>query len=463
MKSVTFDDLRIPDVIALLPLQSLRSLTHSSFFAPTPIPFDQLANIIEASPSLQMLEMTAYGGGPIRGNLNELIPALSGHKNLHTFKLTINADWDDPSFISRLFQVAKGFRVFGFRLKWSAEFNGATENGAEAYGSLLTSVEQIQDMGIQELSIELPRTYHYQSILILLLQSCPMLEKLEMFGFWADSILQRAAALLEGYRYQKLKYLWLPYRENNGFNGNADIIRALGYKSRGVNGIDDSHGRGLISFGSSGMLLFQPDCLWNLIEFHANTLTVLNLSSNCDGGIMPFVNVMTRLPSLRTLHIVVLLTLRRLGDPSSMKTVLQIPWSCRKLQSLKFRLSTIPNLTDFCQEDWNGSMADQVSGYLFSNLGTQECLQEWFFDCNSKLLTIEKGYLTRLLGLKQLRALEFPEYSIDIYLGEKEAEWIVENWPRLCQFNLRTRYHPCESLERFKSTMRLKRPWMEIN
>jgi len=96
-------------------------------------------------------------------------------------------------------------------------------------------------------------------------------------------------------------------------------------------------------------------------------------------------------------------------------------WKCVGLRSLRLNLRNV-----------HGSIENGCMGYVFLQIGKLRSLEELGLESELDMYRKKHGYLEQLAGLKQIKILDLSNTNRK-ELGDQEAFWISENWPKLLQ------------------------------
>ena len=113
--------------------------------------------------------------------------------------------------------------------------------------------------------------------------------------------------------------------------------------------------------------------------------------------------------------------------------------------------------------------------YMFTQIGRLEELEDWKLTSKTNLqigtndfLTLDKGYLRLLSGLRRLKGLNLRVFQ-NIELGIKEAEWMLKHWKSLIHVEVYDGKpgHTNDGSEwrigPAMATLQARRPWISIS
>jgi hypothetical protein len=187
-----------------------------------------------------------------------------------------------------------------------------------------------------------------------------------------------------------------------------------------------------------------------LIKYHSHSLTRLGLHESW----LPFetfVNLMVGLPCLQTFAAMIIDETPDGNDDIPLNR----HWECLGLRSLQLSLCAWIYY-GASHDGWMESFEKCALDYVFSEVAKLTSLRELRIRCSSfDMYSKNKGYLEQLAGLKKLEDLEVAHTKHNA-LGEDEAQWMVDNWPRLL------RVYEQHTPAAFKETLLKGRPLVEF-
>ncbi|KAF9999581.1 hypothetical protein BGZ80_004384 [Entomortierella chlamydospora] len=409
----------------------------------------------------------------LQNNARILSGILASQPKLRQLDLTLNKSCD-PMFIPKLFQACKNCHSLSLVLRGVKDPEiGNGEESEEAYRVVKDAMEQLDHMQLWELTIRLSSTFQWRAILAQLLRCCPQLERFALRDLCDIYTLQQVIKIFQDDTCPKLKHLCLKgvvwYEEEEDAADN--VIRAFGFR-QGCNRIGGGSDKtrasksGLESYEALNLVRFTQQSARALGEFHADTLTALELKFSFSVQFPVFAEVMSCLPNLLVLKATIWLgSASGLSDIPDIETALQSTWLCSGLKTIQ--------LCAMYKHQYykarTSSLVDRGTAYLFEQIGRQLGLQEWTLESNVNLRCMKEGYLSKLTRLKRLRC--FGLYvGLDFPLGEDEAEWMVLNWPRLVQVKCKFEdpwgdgfMSPRGLYNEFKLALQTRRPWIQID
>ncbi|KAF8984294.1 hypothetical protein BGZ46_008382 [Entomortierella lignicola] len=440
----------------LLPFPNLQSLDFA--FQEPSIGDNVLVDFISAIPSLKSVRLSI---ARIPQNSSErLIGTLGSHPNLENLGLVILI-LEDPKFIPRLLCACKNYKslqIYPMSLVEAKDIEETPKRTSE----FNINTDPTPFLRCRELSINFPnpmRRGHFE--MVQMLHLLPQLESLILFKATGENLLQ-VSDLLKENACPFLKRLHLVNVGIHDINKEVIValIRALGIQRRTiVNGIQRNSPHdtcsGLKSFVADFYIILNMSIPRALAEYHAETLTTLDLSNSRTISFLPFMYALSNLPKLLLVKAPVWLSPELSVDPMELEKQLGIPWSCLGLRTLDLTIG-LQNIAELSDNNiWKTSIVHLCANYIFLQISEMNNLQMLGLRSTIQLLTMEKGYLTQLTGLKQLRHLAMSGGNLE--LGKDEAEWMIEHWKRLIHITLR---HIGE-WEAYKF-MKEKRPWITI-
>ncbi|KAF9110004.1 hypothetical protein BGX27_006883 [Mortierella sp. AM989] len=443
---------------ALLPFPRLHSLNFE-FQEDLVYRNDALIDIIAAIPSLRSLKLTIKR---LRPNTYErLVQTLASHPNLEHLGLVL-LNVEDPQFIPRLLDACKNYKSLNLYPMALVEVDGTEEHLPESIQPPNAITDSTQNMRCRDLSIYLPNPTRGYIAVIEMLKLFPLLERLVLYQTTQES-LQQVSNLLKDNICPRLKHLRLESVciTDGNMKTIVELIRSVGcWRGNTVERLFKDTGYetngGLESFVADFYFLFDASIPQALIECHAKTLTVLDLSNSRSISFLPFMHAVSSLPKLRSIKAPISLCPDMTHDSHQLEEQLKSPWLCLGLKTLDLTmaLQNIPGLSS--QDVWKDSLADPCASYIFDQINRLKDLRMLGLRCSIQLLTMEKGYLTRLSGLMQLRHLVISGSNVS-ELRENEANWMIDNWPRMVHITLRF----VDKWEAIKILAK-RRPWIVV-
>ncbi|KAK3823130.1 MAG: hypothetical protein J3Q66DRAFT_138388 [Benniella sp.] len=283
-------------------------------------------------------------------------------------------------------------------------YNRREHSDAEA------AIEAMPEMQLRALSYD-QSTMWEENIFQPLLERCPRLEKLNLNWTHDEVTFQHLVKTLKENKLPALRHLRMAVRNRTELNNL--LIEVLSHIPCGLE-----------SFGyenHDGNLDSQP-----LIRHHSHSLTNLDLhQSRIPFG--TFLDLMVGLPCLQTVMATII------GRPNDKNDFpLNKHWECLGLRSLQLGLSAWLYYATSRDEGMK-SIGKRASDYLFAEVAKLASLRKLRIRCDPmEPYSKSRGYLEQLAGLKQLEHLEIAHTKHNA-LGEDEAQWMVDNWPRLLQ------------------------------
>ncbi|KAF9102608.1 hypothetical protein BGX27_010930 [Mortierella sp. AM989] len=360
----------------------------------------------------------------------KLTELLKLQPNLERLDLTINDTWD-PIFIPWLFQACPACNTlrinhYGFQSDIEPEIE------ADAiYQSALSSLEELQGTRLRDLSIRLRTVAQWRGILPRLLRSSPLLERLELQDLVDPDTVLRISEGFKAGTHSKLRHLSIVgSAHSNESDKIADLIHAIGEGGFIKDGPQSTMGK-LEYYEVNRVYEFTPQSSRTLVDFHADTITVLKLNPTKLVPYSLFVNTISSLPNLRSLEARVRMGIEfgitSIGDTES---AFQLSWPCLELRSISL-------VTDYRRDrrpSQENSLPRRCVNHLFKQIGRLKNLREWKMK-NIYRMPIDMENLDELSGLKQLREIELDGMT-GFPLDKRGAEWMVLYWPRLSQITL---------------------------
>ncbi|KAF9199807.1 hypothetical protein BGZ49_010024 [Haplosporangium sp. Z 27] len=238
-------------------------------------------------------------------------------------------------------------------------------------------MEELQDMQLKDLTIRLSTIPQRLTILEPLLRHCPLLERLKLYDLFDRSTIQQVVQVLEDNSCPQLRHLFLSDVVCLGEDDVAvDMIRAVMGCKGGDSGAGDNRikasNKGLQSYELYNNSHFTPQCARALVEFHAGTLTALDLSVSYLVNFSVFIQVVGSLPNLVSLIASIRLRSKGEMDTEKTETALQSTWSCAGLKTI--HLSVMYRHQYSASSD--GELVDRCAAYLLEQIGRQPGLQE---------------------------------------------------------------------------------------
>ncbi|KAF8978871.1 hypothetical protein BGZ46_006058 [Entomortierella lignicola] len=410
-------------------LQSL-SLSVSS----NPLPDHQLPRILRSSSRLRELSFRSSK----EYYLDEIQEIVEAGSKLHTLQLNLwqrsSSGRDSPGLWSRDSQSRIAER---------------TVIAKELF-------RKMQETNIRELVFESHHESMGHDLLLSLLEKSPRLERLCLAGRYKSVTIDEIAGVLQTGVCPLLAALeFRDIRDTKYTPGElANLIRSIGSNGSG----------GLETLSLFTKTRFGHQTISALTKCHAKTLTTLVWPQLTSLNLSLFGDLLRGLPKLQTLQAKVWLNLRTKDGPD-MDSVFNKQWNCPDMINLEIDLGLSCNFHATIDKNWKGSLSDRSMTYAISQIGRLRTLRKLELSSEVALLTLSgPGYLRMLSNLKQLGTLRFDRWA-DNEMGSGEAEWMIENWPRLIRvievWRLRTTNRG-RVFDDFTRTLVKKRPWLQI-
>ncbi|KAI8351955.1 hypothetical protein B0O80DRAFT_455112 [Mortierella sp. GBAus27b] len=285
------------------------------------------------------------------------------------------------------------------------EFGGFNHNidreDRDECNALKTAIEQMQDMRLREVAFITSIDIYTETVLIPLLERCPLLETLNLERLNHSASLRLIASILSDGSLPNLRH----YRAGTicGDSSQDAHVKFLG-----------SLRPGLESFGVNG----DPGTatIEALVQHHAHSLTDLNLNTT-PVSMSTFSSLMAGLPNLRSMK-------AHIGTEGmldiSIDRAVDIEWTCVDLRSLDMHLDTPHKSYGYRSRKkarrvidgrcWRGSKAQRCLDYVFSQITKLRDLETLHLESTQHdLFVMKSGYLGQLAGLKRLRAFDLDE------------------------------------------------------
>ncbi|KAF9184021.1 hypothetical protein BGZ51_003637 [Haplosporangium sp. Z 767] len=321
--------------------------------------------------------------------------------------------------------------------------------------------DQMPMTRIRSLYIEMPGPDQERQILIPLLKKCPRLQRLECLAVHSQwTVVAMTDMLKDRSCFPGLGHICISGLRKGLVRNVDDLLASLLFVCGDSMQLEPSmtNQRQMSGQGSRwregdqmdetmearpALLSFGIDATCNtplvytaLRQHHAHTLSYLDLTPGFL-DIYAFANLMATLEGLKKAKLWVVLFDSESGlvdlDEFGLGKILQNQWACKDLRKLEvcFERASVTGGSDSFQPG-DGTLQDVFLEYAFTRIGSMTALEELIYDGWFRILRLDEGYLDRLRNLKRLKELgTVGEKSIDF--GVKEAEWILEHWPRLTQ------------------------------
>ncbi|KAF9104455.1 hypothetical protein BGX27_010080 [Mortierella sp. AM989] len=460
------------DTVSLFPFPNLRSLDYYTTMWIS-LEESRILDILSASPSLQRLDISLEEFEP--GSAEKFNHALKSHPNLRNLGLTFSKIWT-PLFVPQLLKACQQFELLHLRLYSRLEVELTEEEEDGIYLKVKTEVEGIEDMRVRDLLIQFHTPKQEQSILVPLLNHCPLLESFGILEIHYQGTLQLLSGVFQDNKCPRLRRLRLPSTGQYGETTDPilDLFRAIkhgcGTTNDGIGGERTEESGGIEFFGGYSLFTLTQPRAYVLAECFANSLTALDLSYQCEIQFAPFVALVSGLPRLLSLNITVSIVFQLSSDgDSDIKAALDLPWSCLQLSDFSLRLQSPIQNGDIDGMDGMESvqaLSDQCTVFIFEQMGRMKSMKEWKFRTNRQdILMLDNGYLDRLSGWNQLKGLDIRRTGLG--LDSKEAEWMILNWPKLIHVEVNHQMLSLrpkkDILAAFKNKLSSCRPWMLID
>ncbi|KAG0013737.1 hypothetical protein BGZ80_010889, partial [Entomortierella chlamydospora] len=418
-----------------------------------------LLQFIEANTTLQILDLsiTEY-----RGEVRErLVSILQSHPHLQEFSL-LTRQQVHRAHTEDIIEACSRFVTLKLDL---SRKNVIGEDLEKAVEPKTRSTQMSEDTNIRELFIRSSFPYIEPTILIRLLRRCPLLEKLTLKGLSESTVGYIAKALRRG---------WCPLLSDlttadlvdhrNGKEGFEKLLISIGHTTDAAGGTDEDGRRGIVTFIEDSTQLDSVPWIPVLAQHHHRTLTRLDLKMLTKFNVLT--DVVLHFPQLQELKV---RTVLHVIPEEFVKTYpsLRKQWACKDLTNLRLEFA-IPNAFQNVEEGWKGSEEDHCLTWVFEQVGQLSRLRNFEVEGSRDLIPQYKHNLT---GLKQLRSLKFEAYEINsrFAVGHDDADWMIENMPRLIEVVIidhipesqdKTNYvseGPASFMEEFKE----RKPWAQ--
>ncbi|KAF9418119.1 hypothetical protein BGZ76_004440 [Entomortierella beljakovae] len=316
------------------------------------------------------------------------------------------------------------------------------QTDSETAIAVVKSMNDSQDMKIKKLDIRLSSKYEEACILIPLLNICRELRSLTLNSDFQPNTVANIARIFKSGSYINLDELHLRViREvdqddirlptildafNEAFVGKTYMI-GLG------------HGLHSLSLGNK-MEIHRP-LIQCITKFQ---LTRLELLDTTRISIPLFSEVMHSLPNLISVQAAIHTKYHAQVGFHADEDIYK-EWMCVGLAELKILIER-----SYVKRTISGKPIESPNTFLFDQIGRLEHLTD--FDITTRyqdILSLKSGpgHLRQLSGLKQLRSIKIT--SSECHLGAEEAQWMIDNWPKLTFIEGKT----CRLGEPFKSKL----------
>ncbi|KAF9086188.1 hypothetical protein BGX27_003251, partial [Mortierella sp. AM989] len=455
----------LPRINALLPLVNLRLFEFVSNEVVS-VTDTLIVNFLPLMPSLQCLIMRTAG---LRQDENSglFLQALRTHPTLRRLDLR---PFEIPyfMFMQELMEACTNYESLTLEVSGPLSINSMQDE--EDYDSACKAIELIAGMRARDLTIRPLRSLPYIELSIL--GRCPQLERLKLLGVDDPLALQNLSVLFGNNVCPMLKSFCLGKVNSPSVEKDAAVafmVRALGNVNNNVNSMEIDEAeveiKGLDTFalGYRCLRAIGTQLCQGLIQFHGRTLVCLEFGLNPRMSFQDLVECANGLSSLRSLQAVVDLTEKLNQDAEAVTQALGKEWSCLGLEKLSIRLFMFKKPRNFVDPQWDVSAVGVCTRYLFVEMGRLVKLKELYFQCSTNLLKLQQGYLSDLSELKQLTVLSVEE-GPNIILDGDDATWMIENWPRLVEFEIMMKRNKKRgpSLANFRNSLTGQRPWLAV-
>ncbi|KAF9344500.1 hypothetical protein BGX26_004298 [Mortierella sp. AD094] len=387
----------------------------------------QLLCILQSHPGLRRFDMRYFCQVPLT-SLQEIIEACSHLNTLHLINCVSHPTLD----------------------------HDITEEEQEQVANTKILMNEMQDFSIRELCIRLFYADEEACILIPLLKRCPHLKKLTLESTFHSSTINGIAGVFRDGYCHRLKDLDLRAISNSrSLSLNAqEVLSAIGSIEYGES--SNISVRGLQTIVLDKEMDLTQSFTSSLTHYHSRTLTTLHLPRITSTYLVPFVDLMHGLPNLRLVESSVWLRHTSVEGLDA-DDVLDKQWTCLGLTHLETNAGSFI-IRNAHMEGWTGSRNDLRLRYFFDQIGRLKELVELELGVGFIPFTNLKGprYLARLSGLKKLKILRL-SYVVD-ELGEEEAEWMIDNWPKLIYIDSRSELPQSP----FIDTLHARRPNLQV-
>ncbi|KAF9108855.1 hypothetical protein BGX27_008191 [Mortierella sp. AM989] len=469
------------ELASITPTPSFPNLQRLCYSPTWTASYDEsiVLRFIKSVPSLQNLTVTLSLSR--EGVLSELLDTLKALPQLKKIDLACY-QIISAVVIQQIIQTCSQYETLRLSFGGQAPIDHAFKAGEERElcNSAKEALGRMPPMSTQVLSIRLASPIQESAILAPLLERCPVLERLDMDWINNSSTLPMVNSVLGAGKCPRLKFVQLgaviKYEARD--EDIAGLMRVIGCSNVDNDDSDEVNNwgwgmrnspvtrRGLQTLVLDSALPFEQGCVQALIQYHADTITILDIMGLRQMRIELATSLAAGLPHLQYLTVAVWLKSKDNDAQTDMDTLFKTQWKCLELRRLKLCIQHSDDIsTGTAHQSGDGSPGDQYLGYLFSQIGRLTKLEEWSLTSWADLLTIKGGYLSWLPQLKQLKGLNLKRYPNN-KMGAEEAEWILEHWPRLVHVTVyAARGSLSDEDEPFfaaKSVLLDRRPWMRI-
>ncbi|KAF9345042.1 hypothetical protein BGX34_005071 [Mortierella sp. NVP85] len=359
------------------------------------------------------------------------IRALEAMPHLESLSLKCDA-LVNGNVVQQVLSLCSGLRCLSLKLWGSSSF--VQEKDLQEYRQAQEMMETMSEMQLLELSLDTNLKIYRENIFHPLLGRCPRLERLDLLESDGEPTLQHLVKTLKENKLSRLRHLTIGDLWGVQETVFVKVLShvACGFESLIFRGEED------------GNLAVQP-----LIEFHSRFLARLDFSAAI--SFPSLLRLMTGLPCLRTI------TAPEIDEKpyeSTAVSLLDMHWECLDLRCLRLGLGDWGYYAAH-HKGWLHPVEKGVLDYLLSEIAKLTSLRELSIGSGQMSFYMGTGYLEQLAGLKQLEILDLTN-TLEEDLGEDEAQWMAENWPRLLQV------HEQHTSTSFRETLLEKRPGVEF-
>ncbi|KAF9414059.1 hypothetical protein BGZ76_004941 [Entomortierella beljakovae] len=362
---------------------------------------------------------------------NNLMEVLSYHSKLQSLDITFQENIS-PVTIQVIIQACH--QMDSVRLCFGSIFS--TFNVQHVSDS--DSITFTHDTKIRKLYTRFISPVLQTSVLLPLLEHCPLLEELEWEYFTDNPSNSALLAILK--KCPQIKNLRFFNDNHLGDIGDStNLIRSLTdilsrssqIKGAGAHGsLPNEIGINLKDISIDFPIVFCDESSRLFVQCLGSILTNLSLDRRAGVGIQFVGELLSGLPYLESLT-------AGIDAEIAVDTDFQLgtQWSCLLLRQLRLRV-IVQRPTGKSLYNWASSHRDMRLHYIFSQIGRLHMLNLFELGSPDGVLPLRMGYLNLLSGLKALETWDTFDSDMPA-LTISDAKWILKNWPKLSHIILR--------------------------
>ncbi|KAF9955910.1 hypothetical protein BGZ70_010075 [Mortierella alpina] len=417
----------------------------------------RLVLLLQSAPLLQDLTITlALDNSDV---FQAFIVSLQSLTQLRVLKMTCN-EYVNPTHIQRVIHACRQCEELDFRFSGVDSFKGIEEQ--REYEQAKIDMERMEDLAVKILKLDTTLEDQEASIMVPLLQKCPLLQELHMFSIkLPETVDLLKEAFINGACPQLSSFH--PGRDGALNDDPLPVLLSVMGPGRGVNAV----GLAKIKITS---VQFKFESALTMTEHLSLSMTEVHFQDHAM-NFEVFNELVTGLPLLQSIRARINEISVQTVDINKFDQMCSRDWVCLGLKKLQLGSQLTQGIPTIKGDSWKQSLPKRCMDYMFSQFAKLEQLEKWDFIAGPVDLFIlaAGGYLRQLSDLKSLRTLGLGPKTV-YRMGAKEAEWVAENWTSLENVDLACDSIPIHildisrvkadklALDTFIHTLRSRRP-----